>query len=98
MLESKFQASVIKEIRDRFPGCDILKNDASIRSGIPDLLILYKTKWAMLECKQTKNSKKRPNQEYYINLFNKMSYASFIYKENRKEVMHELELLFAPER
>jgi hypothetical protein len=63
MLESKFQANLIKEIKTTFPGCVVLKNDSSYLQGIPDLSIFYKDKWAMLEVKKDEkaNNYKTPN-------------------------------------
>lgn len=54
MLENKFQANLIKELKKLFPGCIVMKNDASYIQGIPDLLILYNDKWASLECKKAR--------------------------------------------
>lgn len=66
MLENKFQANLIKELKKLFPGCIVMKNDASYIQGIPDLLILYNDKWASLECKKSASANKQPNQEYYV--------------------------------
>lgn len=90
MKESKFQGDLIKELKTVFPGCVVLKNDASYIQGIPDLLVLYKNKWCSLECKQSSRASKRPNQEYYVGLMNDMSFSSFIYPENKDEVLDEL--------
>lgn len=94
MAESQFQASLIKELKKRFDGCIVLKNDASYIQGIPDLLVLYEGKWAALECKRDGNASHQPNQDYYIGKMNNMSYAAFIYPENRKEILNELERSF----
>lgn len=94
MLENKFQAALIKELESRFPGCMVLKNDPNYIQGIPDLLILYKDKWASLEGKKDANAKKRPNQEYYVNKMNEMSFSRFIYPENKEEVLDELQRSF----
>lgn len=91
MLERDFQSNLIKELRVMFPGCIIMKNDANYIQGIPDLLILYKDKWASLECKKNKKASRQPNQEYYVKMMNDMSYSSFIYPENKKEVLDELQ-------
>ena len=64
--ENKFQADLIKELKDRFPGCMVLKNDSSYIQGIPDLMVLYKNKWASLECKRNANATHQPNQDYYV--------------------------------
>lgn len=90
MLENKFQADLIKDLKDILPGCLILKNDPEYIQGIPDLLILYGSKWAALECKKSKGAKHQPNQDYYIQKLNGMSYASFIFPENREEIINEV--------
>jgi hypothetical protein len=69
----------------------VLKNDANYIQGIPDLLILNENKWAALECKKDKKASKRPNQDYYIQKMNKMSFARFISPENKEEVLDEME-------
>ena len=78
MLESKFQAGLIKELKERFPGCIVLKNDPNYIQGIPDLTVLYKEKWALLETKQSGKAPHRPNQDYYISEGDKLSFLFFI--------------------
>lgn len=90
MLERHFQASLIKEIKKRFKGCIVLKTDPTYIQGLPDLLILYKNRWAALEVKKSKTAHHQPNQDYYIRLMNKMSFASFISPEVKEEVLDEL--------
>lgn len=92
--ENEFQAGLIKEIKTRFPGAVVLKNDPNYIQGIPDLVVLYGMRWAMLECKRSNSSSKRPNQDYYIRKFGQMSFASFISPENKEEVLNELERSF----
>ena len=94
MLENKFQANLIKELKKLFPGCIVMKNDASYIQGIPDLLILYNDKWASLECKKSVRAKKQPNQEYYVGRMNEMSFSRFICPENKEEVLHDLQQAF----
>ena len=94
MKESKFQADLKKELKQMFPGCIVTKLDSSDIQGIPDLLILYKNKWATLENKRSKNSTKRPNQEYYVEKMNDMSFSRFIYPENKEVVLDELRKTF----
>ena len=89
-LESGFQANLIKELKKIFPGCIVMKNDSNYIQGIPDLLILYKDKWASLECKRSANAKKQPNQEYYVGIMNEMSFSRFIFPGNKEEVLDEL--------
>ena len=88
--ENKFQAKLIKELKDLFPGCIVMKEDSSYLQGIPDLLVLYKDKWCSLECKKNANAKRQPNQEYYVDKMNEMSFSRFIYPENKDEVLDEL--------
>ena len=94
MLESKFQANLVKELKQLFEGCIVMKNDSSYIQGIPDLLILYNNKWAALECKKTARASHRPNQDYYVGLMDKMSFAKFISPENKEEVLHALQQTF----
>lgn len=94
MVESQFQASLIKSIKNRFPGCVVLKNDATYIQGFPDLLVLYKNTWACLEVKKSKSASHRPNQDYWVNRLNKMSYAKFIWPEIKKEVLDDMERSF----
>jgi hypothetical protein len=95
-LESKFQADLIKEIKERFEGAIVTKLDSSHIQGIPDLLILYKDKWATLECKKSVNASHRPNQEYYVSTMDRMSFSRFIYPENKEEVLNDLQQAFEP--
>lgn len=94
MLESKFQAKLIKDLKDMFPGCIVLKNDPNYLQGIPDLSIFWNNKWAMLEVKKEANAPHQPNQDYYVSKLDGMSFSRFIYPENKKEVLHELQRSF----
>lgn len=96
--ENSFQANLIKELKERFPGCMVLKNDANYIQGIPDLLILFEDMWAALECKRNKKASKQPNQEYYVDILGKMSYANFIYPENKEVVLDEIQESFRSRR
>lgn len=98
MLEKNFQASLIKEIKKTFTGCIVLKTDPNYIQGIPDLLILYNKRWAALEVKKSSKAYHQPNQDYYVKLMNKMSFASFISPENKKEVLDELRKALQPRR
>lgn len=94
MLERKFQADLIAELRDMFKGCIILKNDANYIQGFPDLLILFKNHWAALEVKQSLNAHLQPNQRWYIQILNEMSYASIVCPENKDKVLDEISYIF----
>ena len=90
MLENKFQAKLIKKLKKLFPDCFVLKNDPTYLQGVPDLLVLYKDKWATLECKKSANARHQPNQDYYVGKMNEMSFSSFICPENEDEVLDQL--------
>ena len=94
MVERDFQAKLIKEIKDIFDGCIVMKNDSSYIQGIPDLLVLYKNRWASLEVKKNARASRRPNQEYYVERMDNMSFSRFICPENKDEVIHDLHLYF----
>ena len=96
MLENKFQSNLIKELKRMFPGCIIVKNDPNYIQGFPDLTIFYKSKWAVLECKKSKNASRQPNQEYYVDKLDGMSFARFISPENKEEILDELYQTFKP--
>lgn len=93
-LESAFKIKLIKQIERDFPGAIVLKNDANRHRGILDHLVLYGPRWAMFEAKAFEGASHRPSQDYYVDLFNKMSYASFVYPENREEFLYELQKTF----
>lgn len=98
MRESEFQARLRKDLEEILPGCIVLKNDANYIQGIPDLTVLYNGRWATLECKESANAKHQPNQDYYVEKMNGMSYASFVYPENVEEVLREVQHALAPRR
>lgn len=98
MLENKFKTKLVNELEDMFPGCIILHMDPTEYQGIPDLLILWKDKWAALEGKKNATASHRPNQDYYVEVMNNMSFAAFIYPENKEEVLYELQQAFKPRR
>ena len=96
MQERGFQAKLIKELENRFPGCIVVKNDPNYIQGIPDLTIFYRNKWATLECKKNTKAKKQPNQDYYVGRMNEMSFSRFICPENKEDVLNELQQAFDP--
>lgn len=98
MRESSFQSKLIKELKARFPGCIVMKNDPTYIQGIPDLIILYKNRWAALECKRSANEHHQPNQDYYVEIMDDMSFAAFIFPENKEEVLNELQQSFKVKR
>lgn len=94
MRENNFQSSLIKELKNMFPGCMVLKLDCNYIQGIPDLLVLYGDKWAVLECKRSENSPHRPNQDFYIERLDSIGFASFIFPENKDKILKALASYF----
>jgi hypothetical protein len=94
VLENEYQKRLVKRLKTRFPGCYVIKNDAQLKQGIPDLLVLYNDKWVALEVKRSKTATHRPNQDYHVKRMNDMSYASFIFPENEEQIFKELEEVF----
>lgn len=89
--EAEFQRKLKKRIKDEIPGSYVFKQDAKQVQGIADLIVINGPKYAMLECKKSKDAHHQPNQDYYVNdVFGKMSYASFVYPENEDKVIEEL--------
>lgn len=98
MQERTYQSILIRKLQDILPGCLVLKNDSDYVQGIPDLLVLYKDRWAMLEVKASANSSIQPNQEFWVSELDSMSFASFIFPENEEEVLDALQSAFKSRR
>jgi hypothetical protein len=94
MNESQYQTALIKTIQEVIPGCMVLKNDPRQTQGIPDLIVLFEDKWAVLELKISRRAKISANQQHYIDTMGAMSFASFIYPENEEEVLSALQYAF----
>lgn len=91
MREATYQGKLIKKIKEMLPGCVVLKNDPAYLQGVPDLLVMYGERWGALEVKTSETAHRQPNQDYYVEKMNNMSYASFIYPENERQVLDELQ-------
>lgn len=96
--ETLFQGKLIRELKELFPGCYIFKQDEQQYQGIPDLLILYGNKWAMLECKESLAAVHQPNQDWYVEVMNNLSFAAFIFPENKEEIIDALKQTFGTAR
>ena len=96
MNESAFKRRLTDELKELFPGCEILKNDSAYFPGVPDMIILYGQKWAMLEVKRSRSANNRPNQEYWVERFDEMSFAAIIFPENKEDVLNALQSAFRP--
>lgn len=98
MRESQYQAQLIRKLRSLFPNCVILKNDPTYIQGIPDLVIFFEDRWAFLEVKANARSAHSPNQDYYVERLNEMSFAAFIYPSNEEVILGDLQQALAPRR
>ena len=96
VLESKFQQQLIGEIKTLFPGAFVFKNES--KQGLPDLTVLWNSHWALLECKKSRTAEHQPNQDYYVENANEMSFSRFVYPENKQEVLDELQQAFGVKR
>lgn len=94
MRESKFEQDFCKKLKELHPHIQILKNDSSYRQGIPDRIVLFRDKYAMLEFKRSQNATHRPNQDWYVEFFNKDAYAAFVYPENGEDQLSNLKSYF----
>lgn len=97
-LEADYQPQLKAKLRALFPGCQIFKLDSAEYQGIPDLLILWGRQWAILEVKRYHGARKRPNQEWYVETFNEMSFSAFISPENEEAVLNDLQYAFGVSR
>lgn len=97
-LESIFKRKLIKQIEHDYPGAIVLKIHANYMQGIPDNIILFEKKWAIFEAKADEDSSHRLNQDYYINILNNMSLASFVYPQNKEKFLYELQRTLRPSR
>lgn len=98
MRERDYQAGLIRKLKRLYPGCIVLKNDSSYMQGIPDLMVLYNDRWAALEVKAKEPRRSddfEPNQEWFIERMNEMSFAACIFPENEKDVLRGVQLAFS---
>ena len=90
-----YKAGLIPRIINEFGGsgrCRVMHNDPNLpgQQGIPDLTVFIDDKWALLEVKASEKSKKRPNQDYWVQEWSSVTFCSFIYPENESEVFDAL--------
>lgn len=95
MTEAAYQAQLIRRLKRMFPGCVVLHNDPRDQQGMLDLTLLWQHVWAMLEVKASRGARQRPNQGYFVEQLDSMSFAAFIYPENEEEVLLALQEAFA---
>lgn len=98
--EGNFKSKLVKDLKELYPKSVVTKLEADLKNGIPDIVILHESgRWATLEAKASKEDvdKSRPNkraQNYYVGKMRKQGYSSYIYPENKKEVLDELKDYF----
>lgn len=96
--EADFKSKLYKEIRNKFPGTEVIPNDAGYLQGFPDATVYFPNgKYVLLEGKRTENSARQPNQDYYVNDSPLSPNAMFVYPENKKDVLKEIERRYKSE-
>lgn len=98
MTENRYQAQLIKKLGRMLPGCVVMKNDPLYQQGFPDLTIFWGPYWATLEVKAYEGAPEQPNQPWWVETLNEMSFSAFIYPENEEEVLSALQSAFTPRR
>jgi len=98
MTETTFKKKFLDRVKDRFPGCEILRGNASTQQGMVDHIILYGPHWAGLEFKKSRSAKEQPNQDHFVKRLDDMSFGAFVYPENEEEVFDALEQAFTASR
>lgn len=94
--ETRYQASVVRRLENEFPSCVVIRLDPRLVQGYPDLLILHNDRWAMLEVKLTADAAQQPNQPYYVEMFDRMSYCAFIYPDIEDVIFDDLQQALGP--
>ena len=89
MKENAYQSMLKRKISNILPTAIVIKTDDL--QGFPDLIILNNYKWAALEIKRSRSASHRPNQNYWVDRLDEMSFAAFIYPENEEAVLRDLE-------
>lgn len=88
-LESSFQSEVIHELKRMWPDSVVRKNPPGYDNGFPDIVAYVGDTWGMFECKRSEHERHRPNQDWWVERLNEMSFARFIFPENKDEVLRE---------
>lgn len=108
MLESTYQAQLIERLESMFLGCIVIRLDPrfvdvyidgeKFSQGVMDLLVLFRGRWATLEVKSWSHARRRPNQDYFISAFDRLSFAAFICPENEEVILDDLQRALRPRR
>ena len=97
-LERAIQPRIIAKIKQRLPGAKVFKGDSRFQQGTLDLIILYRDRWAMLEVKRSETATRQPNQQYFVDELNQMSYAALIHPDNEEDILNEVQRALQTER
>lgn len=89
--EGRFKQDLAADLERIFPGCIILQGNSDKIQGITDWIVIWDKHWAGLEVKASRRAPHQPNQDWYVGTLNEMSFAAFIYPENKEEVLHALQ-------
>lgn len=95
--EAEFQADFVSSLRDM--GCVCLKQDPTVgrQKGVPDYLIIYRSKWMFLEFKASLDSPYRPGQEHWLETLSKWGYAKRVCPETARMIKSEIERIIRDE-
>jgi len=96
--EIVFERRLVDKLLDRYPGAYVLKNNPNYIQGFPDRLFLYRNFWAAFETKIHADASVQPNQAYYVEHLNDLSLAMFVYPENEKEFLREIQFALLRQR
>ena len=88
--ESTLQSKFLSELRKMGYKCFKQQMNATTRIGTPDAFIFKEGFWGWIEFKQHKNSKARPGQKENVAWAQENSWGSFVYEENKAEVLKYL--------
>lgn len=95
--EAVIQSAFMKRLEEIFPEMLWLKVDSTNRPGWPDVIFFVGHRYGVLEFKAERGSHRQPNQDYWVDRFNTMSYGRFVYPENVGEALDEILQTFRPE-
>lgn len=97
MRESKFQSDFISTLRDK--GCICLKQDPTVgrQKGVPDYLVIYKSRWMFLEFKASLDSTYRPGQKEWGERLAEWGYWRRVCPEVARVVYSEIERIIRDE-
>lgn len=97
MRESQFQSNFISSLRDK--GCICLKQDPTTgkQKGVPDYLVIYKSRWMFLEFKASLDSPYRPGQKEWGERLTKWGYWRRVCPEVARVVKFEIERIIRDE-